>query len=169
LQQDLDAVACNTHKESPALLRTNGKTAGMMCACLSTGLIVCVAELFGSESLSQRYLFLSKLRHLYPELKLVVHDDACHLHKFSEVRAGECHYASLLAPPLMRFVCDEFHMVGHTDAWCLAHCNPKAPDVRPSLEGIRTSVCEFTFTWLSQYKYQTKHMSQFGFLFFCKR
>ena len=26
----------------------------------------------------------------------------------------------------------------------------------------RTSVCEFTFTWLSRFKHQTKHMSEYG-------
>ena len=34
------------------------------------------------------------------------------------------------------------------------------------MECFRSSVCEFTFTWLSQYKHQTKHMSQFTFNFF---
>ena len=29
-----------------------------------------------------------------------------------------------------------------------------------------TSVCEFTFTWLSAYRHQTKHMNRFGFNFF---
>ena len=31
---------------------------------------------------------------------------------------------------------------------------------------VRTSVCEFTFTWFSQYKHQSKHMSEWGFKFF---
>ena len=27
-------------------------------------------------------------------------------------------------------------------------------------------MCEFTFTWLSKYKHQTKHMNEYGFKFF---
>ena len=34
------------------------------------------------------------------------------------------------------------------------------------MQGIRTSVCEFTFTWLSRFRFQTKHMSEFGFKWF---
>ena len=45
-------------------------------------------------------------------------------------------------------------------------CAPDAPQHRDLLKGVRTSVCEFTFTWLSRYKHATKHMQQLGFQFF---
>ena len=97
---------------------------------------------------------------------MVVHDDACHLHKFTAARAKASEEAARMAPPTIRYACDVFHMTGHVDAWCLTHCNPKAADLATALEGIRSSVCEFTFTWLSQYQRQTKHMSEYGFKFF---
>ena len=66
----------------------------------------------------------------------------------------------------MTFVCDKFHMAGRTDAWCKRICDPELPSNSALLAGVRTSVCEFTFTWLSKYKHQTKHMNEYGFQFF---
>ena len=47
----------------------------------------------------------------------------------------------------------------------------KAPEVASrmegvSMEGVRTSVCDVTFTWLSQYKHHTKHMGEHVFVWF---
>ena len=100
------------------------------------------------------------------ELEIVVHDDACHLHKFGEARATSSTHAAAISPPAVRYACDGFHMTGHTDAWCLANCHPQSPPIAERMDGIRTSVCEFTFTWLSQYKHQTKHMSDGTFKWF---
>ena len=165
-QADLVAVACNTHKETDLVIAQLAKTAGVLCVCLSSGIIVLFREIFGCESLSQRYFLMADLAQQYPECNMIVHDDACHLHRFTEARAYMSALAARIAPPRIRYVCDIFHMSGHIDEWCMTHCNPKAPDVAPTLEGIRTSVCEFTFTWLSGYKYQTKHMSEWGFKVF---
>ena len=73
-----------------------------MCACLSNGVVVAFQECFGSESLLQRYLFLARLKALYPELTVVNHDDACHLHKFTEARKDESVFAAGIAPPAIR-------------------------------------------------------------------
>ncbi|CAK0904474.1 unnamed protein product [Prorocentrum cordatum] len=99
---------------------------------------------------------------------------ACNTHKeddsqqakFTERRASDSPQAARLAPPAISYICDAFHMSGHTDAWCKANCNPAAPHLKTLVEGVRTSVCEFTFTWMSQYKHQTKHMSEWGLKFF---
>ena len=163
---DLTAVACRTHKESESASAELSKTAGILCSCISSGIIVVFREMYGCESLSQRYVMLSDLLERYPECTMVVHDDACHLHKFAAARASWSPQSTRLAPPQVRYVCDPFHMAGHVDPWCLTHCNPACPDVAPALQNIRTSVCEFTFTWLSAYKHQTKHMSEWGFKLF---
>ena len=102
----------------------------------------------------------------HPEILAIVHDDACHLHKFCEKRADSFAQAARLSPPQIRYICDAFHMAGHNDAWCRVHCSPYAVDLLPLVKDVRTSVCEFTFTWFSQYKYQTKHMNQHGMKFF---
>ena len=96
----------------------------------------------------------------------MIHDDACHLHKFTEARKDDSAFAASIAPPAVRFICDVFHIAGHTDPWCLVTTHPKAPGNSALVEGVRTSVCEFTFTLLSQYKHATKHMSQFSFNLF---
>ena len=163
---DLSAVACGTHKESEPARAKCRHTAGVMFVCASDGTIVAFRECFGSESLSQRYLFVSWLKELYPELVVLVHDDACHLHKFAEARASSSDRARDIAPPWLRYICDGFHIAGHTGPWCLVTTHPKAPGNVELLVGVRTSVCEFTFTWLGRYKHATKHMSQFGFVWF---
>ncbi|CAK0860829.1 unnamed protein product [Prorocentrum cordatum] len=138
-EADLKAVACNTHKEDDSQQAKCARTAGVLCARLSSGIVVYMREMFGCESLSQR---------------------------FTERRASDSPQAARLAPPAISYICDAFHMSGHTDAWCKANCNPAAPHLKTLVEGVRTSVCEFTFTWMSQYKHQTKHMSEWGFKFF---
>jgi hypothetical protein len=163
---DLESVACGTHKEGMSAQRSLAKSAGILCAVLSSGIVVLVREIFGSESLSQRYLFISNLVDALPELTVVVHDDACHLFKFSSSRAHESEQAARLAQPRMQYICDPFHMTGHVDQWCKDNCDPKLPARAQTLKGVRSSVCEFTFTWLSQYKHQTKHMNEWGFKFF---
>ena len=163
---DLSAVICSTHKEGDILKAKCQRTAGVMCVCASDGTILAFRECFGTESLSQRYLFASAVKSLYPELRIMVHDDACHLHKFCANRAGDSAQARAIAPPELRYICDHFHIKGHTDPWCLVTTHPGIPGNAEELVGIRTSVCEFTFTWLSQYKHATKHMSQFGFQWF---
>jgi hypothetical protein len=153
-------------QESGTDIAKLAKSAGILCSCLSSGIVVAMREIFGCESLSQRYFFVADPVHLYPETKLIVHDDACHLHKFADRRKHLTPHASRIAPPQLLYVGDPFHMRGHTDEWCLTHCNPKAPNFALALQGIRASVCEFTFTWLSAYKHQSKHMSEWGFKFF---
>ena len=163
---DLHVVSCSTHKEGEDVRCKNQRTAGLLVACLTSGVVIAFQECFGAESLSQRSLFAAKVKALYPELVILVHDDACHMHKFTAARHQESAFAASLAPPALRHVCDGFHLAGHTDPWCLVNCNLDAPDVAEAMLGIRTSVCEFTFTWLSAYKYQTKHMSHHTFNWF---
>ena len=163
---DLAAVACGTHKEAEALQRSLARTAGVLCAVLSSGIVILMREMYGSESLSQRYLFISKVVDVLPDVSVLIHDDACHTSKFCSKRADESIHAARLAPPNLQHICDPFHMAGHTDAWCREHCDPRSAANAPLMEGIRSSVCEFTFTWLSRYKHQSKHMNEWGFKFF---
>ena len=75
--------------------------------------------------------------------------------------------AAALAPPAaMSFAIDPFHLGNRMDAFCRETCHPDLPRHAERLQEIRTSVCEFTFTWLSTYRRQTNHMKRFGFLFF---
>ena len=95
--EDLSAVACVTHKEHEPLQLA--KSAGVLCVCLSSGLIVLLREIFGCESLSQRYFALSEAKCLLPEAVLCVHDDACHLLKYAERRKQDCDVQNALHAP----------------------------------------------------------------------
>ena len=139
---DLQSVTCGTHKEGEKEKLAHAQTAGILCACLTSGLVVRVREIFGAESLSQRYFFIADLKALYQELEIIVHDDACHLHKFAASRASSSAHAASVAPDSLCFVCDGFHLSGHKDPWCLANCNPDAPPFAERMRDIRTSVCE---------------------------
>ena len=61
----------------------------MLCACLSDGVILHMEEIYGCESLSQRYVSVAAVKALMPSLCVVVHDDACHLHKYAARRAKD--------------------------------------------------------------------------------
>jgi hypothetical protein len=163
---DLQVSLCGTHKESEQERTLHAQTAGVLCACLSSGTIVSVREIFGAESLSQRYFLVADLKALYPELDLIDHDDACHLHKFAAARASHSAHAASIAPPDFLYAIDGFHVSGHTDSWCLTNCHPDVPSFAGRLRGFRSSVCEFTFTWLSAFKHASKHMSEHSFKFF---
>lgn len=67
---DLESVACTTHKEGGAQA-TLAKSAGLLCACLSSGLIIHTQEVFGSESLSQRYMCVAAIKALLPEMQIL--------------------------------------------------------------------------------------------------
>ena len=95
--EDLSAVACVTHKEHEPLQLA--KSAGVLCVCPSSGLIVLLREIFGCESLSQRYFALSEAKCLLPEAVLCVHDDACHLLKYAERRKQDCDVQNALHAP----------------------------------------------------------------------
>ena len=72
---DLASLACSTHKESSTAQRQLAKSAGMLCVCLSEGLILHMQEIYGCESLSQRYFCVAAVKALLPTLTTVVHDD----------------------------------------------------------------------------------------------
>ena len=86
---------------------------------------------------------------LKDDLRAIVHDDACHLAKYSLKRAQQCDLAGKMAG--LKWVLDRFHSKGHVDRWCLEHCHP---DVHPSVtEGLNTSVCEMVNSLIGRHKH----------------
>ena len=87
LQEILD-VQCQTHKQEPSSSKAkNNRAGGLLAACRSDGLIVHVQEYQGAEALSQRYTFLANCKSVYTDIRVIVHDDACHLRRFAENRS----------------------------------------------------------------------------------
>ena len=78
------ASECSTHKETDAHISAAARTAGFLTAVSASGIVAHVDELICAESLSQRYRFLAIVVFHMPDLKLVVHDDACHLRLMAE-------------------------------------------------------------------------------------
>ena len=48
-----------------------------------SGLVADWVEIIGSESRIQRYMFVANVVEHCPAVRLVVHDDACHMAKYS--------------------------------------------------------------------------------------
>ena len=76
---DLGASVCRTHKEGQRRARANG----WLLACTPDGFALHAKAYYGSESLPQRHFFLAELVTAYPEAKIIIHDDACHIRKFA--------------------------------------------------------------------------------------
>ena len=148
-------MKCNTTKEKCNV--TKHKTSGICAAVYNCGIIAGITELFGSESLSQVYMFLVWLVKEMPNFPhLLAYDDACHLKRFicNPVRADKSEISKLLAT--LRIVVDKMHFVNHVDKWCRRNVNPYLDE---TFKDINTEACEQTFHFIAKYKYATKHMS----------
>lgn len=169
----LSSLTCATHKmgarsarEVPdargprkrrALCR---RTGGFLVAVTPEGFVTDAFEFTGTESCAQRYLFLARLRELYPDLDVVCHDDACHLRRFAQRFAGNGGLAEKLSYPRMRYVLDRFHASAHTDPWCKENVHPGTPENVALLGDRNTSACEILFHWLARYKHSFRHMGR---------
>ena len=157
---DLTSSSCNTHKETERLRRVTARAGGWLFALTGDGCILHMMEFMGAESLSQRYFFLAELKERFPELVVVVHDDACHLWRYATARSTESTMALSLAFPNMAYITDRLHGQGHTDKWCLENCQPDNDHNKPLVKNVNTSICEQTFSILSRYKHAIRHMAK---------
>jgi hypothetical protein len=122
-RRELGELDCTTHKlgtkvrEPPSRARY-ARSGGFLVACTPDGFVADATEFMGAESCSQRYIFLARLKELYPALRVLLHDDACHLRRFAAAREHCSEFARELAYPRMHFVLDRFHAPAHVDPWC---------------------------------------------------
>lgn len=78
-------LQCKTEKRKQAA--NKHRSAGICCAVSNRGIIVGITELFGCESLSQVYVFLTWLWYTIATFpKLFAYDDTCHLKRFVNSR-----------------------------------------------------------------------------------
>jgi hypothetical protein len=103
------------------------RSGGFLVACTPEGFVTDAFEFMGAESCSQRYLFVARLKELFPDLNVLMHDDACHLRRFADGRAHRSPFAKLLAYPQMHYILDRFHARSHVDQWCKDNVHPKIP------------------------------------------
>ena len=145
-------LTCKTEKNTQ--MANKHRTAGLCCAVYNCGIVVAVTELFGSESLTQVYLFLIwmwKTLLLFPHL--LAYDDACQLKRFCNKRLGTV-AARFIANLIM--VVDKLHFKNHIDKWCRQNVNPHKVK---EFNDLNTEACEQTFVFISKFKHATKHMS----------
>ena len=143
------------------------RSGGFLVACASNGLVLDAVEFYGAESLPQRYFFVARLREQLGErLRVVVHDDACHVRRFADRRQGHNEFARSLAFPAITYVVDHFHSATHVDPWCRENCHPETPGMQAVLDGVKTSVCEATTSWLGRYKHTVRKMDRWAANFF---
>ena len=127
-----------------------------------------ILEFLGSESCMQRYMFLARLKALYPELMLLFHDDACHLRRFAAKFAERSEAARAISYPALLFALDRFHARGHVDKWCLENVHPGVDELSAALDGVNTSRNEILFQWLARYKHTFRKMNQWTGNFFAQ-
>eukprot|EP00959_Pyramimonas_sp_CCMP1952_P395680 8290903-Pyramimonas_sp.AAC.1 len=65
-----------------------------------------------AEPLSQRHRFLAIVAAHMPDLKIVVHDDACHLRLMAEKNGEGTAVAARLATEAS-YIVDDYHSSGH--------------------------------------------------------
>ena len=75
-----------------------------------------------------------------PELRVVVHDDACHLRLMAESKKSSTPIAQRLAHD-MKYIVDEYHSTGHVGKWCSENCLPALPENKALLNGFPTNIC----------------------------
>lgn len=152
-------LQCKTDKSQYAA--DKHRAAGTCYSIYNCGIIVGITELYGSESLTQVYMFLVWLYETMDSFpKLLAYDDACHLKRFMNKRM-DTPIGKLLGS--LTVVVDKFHFKNHVDKWCRANVNPyKVPD----FQNLNTEVCEETFRHVARYRHITKHMSYGSFHLF---
>ena len=129
-----------------------------MIATTSNGFVVHAKEFVGAESIPQRYFFLAEIAAQLPELRVVVHDDACHLRKFASKHQGRSEVARRLAFPRVQYVIDKMHARGHVDKWCKENCHPDLPSNAEAIRGLKTPACETKNSVLGRHKFALRHM-----------
>lgn len=158
---DLASTSCTTHKEGTRgykKLVRQGRLCGWLIATTSNGFVVHAKEFVGAESIPQRYFFLAEIAAHVPELRVVVHDDACHLRKFATKQQGQSTVARRLAFPHVQYIIDKMHARGHVDQWCKANCHPEVPSNAEAIRGLKTPACETKNSVLGRHKFALRHM-----------
>ena len=162
---ELNLVDCKTHKENTKdykRLIKQGRFGGLLIAVTDKGFIVHAETFVGAESIPQRYFFVAKVAAKLPELRAVIHDDACHLRRFSEKHAWRSELGHRLSD--LHWVLDRMHAKTHKDPWCLSHCHP---DVNETImAGFNSSAAESCNSTIGRHRFATRHMRPFVRSFF---
>ena len=95
---------------------------------------------------------------VFPQILVVVHDDACHMRRYTTNSQDHEELQAQIAHPMVTYVLDRFDARGHLDAWCRATCCTTSPQMQDIVADAVTSICEITFAWLAKYKHMVRKM-----------
>ena len=121
------------------------------------GIVVDFCEFLGTESLSQRYFHVAKLKASLQELRYLVHDDECHLRMFAHARRDSSDMSWSIAYPQLQYVLDRQHAPGHKDEWCKQNVHRELPEYAQKLLGFNTQAGEQCNAYLARLKFCLRH------------
>eukprot|EP00959_Pyramimonas_sp_CCMP1952_P101973 2132600-Pyramimonas_sp.AAC.1 len=102
-----------------------------------------------------------------PELKTLVHDDACHVRAFALCRVADAAEGSMAARlGGFQFIQDWPHNLGHVDPTCREEYFPTVAANEATLGSFPTPICESVNAQLSLLAHTVHHMGRWVCLFF---
>ena len=162
VREEADESTCNTQKHHGA--RMCHTSCGILIGCYPCGVIPLFEELFGSESKSQVFAYVTDfLGEVNPqELEFLIYDDACHLGPYATNYSKsnkKTHTEATKKMAALKHVVDKLHFKGHVGTWCHQNCNPYSI---PALKDCNTVICEQSFKWINGYA-NVKSMNEYRF------
>lgn len=160
--EEAEESSCNTQKHHGAKMCHT--SAGILIGCSPCGVIPLFEELFGSESKSQVFSYVTDfLGEVNPKsMEYLIYDDACHLGPYAtnySKSKKKTHTEATKKMAALKHVVDKLHFKGHVGSWCHKHCNPYSV---PALKDVNTVICEQSFRWVNKYV-NVKAMNEYRF------
>ena len=136
------------------------RTGGVMVAVTGDAVVLDVQQFGGAEHLGCKSLFLARVKELYPQIVVCVHDDACHLRRFVQNQKFTTMIGQAVTYPNMTYVVDKYHHRFHKDEWCRHNTNPYLPEHISIMAGVNTSACELLNARMRHWKNTFKYLHQ---------
>ena len=95
-------------------------------------------------------------------LTAVIHDDACHVLRYSPKHQNTSPLARQISS--MSWVLDRFHSAGHVDSWCKERCHPSVHE--ELMRDVNSSACERVNAQLGRHKFVYRAMQKGNSTFF---
>ena len=133
--------ACQTNEKSESHVTAAAKTTVVLTAVTASGLILDFSELNGARFDVSEVLFRGEVGFRLDDIKVVVHDDACHLRLVAESLQQDGGIAQTLGTSFA-YIIDDFHSSGHVGSSSKEHCLLGLWEHRRVLDGFPTGMCE---------------------------
>ena len=145
---------CKINKE---YFYNKNRTAGLILATHSCGIILSYNEMITSEGLTQIANLIESTIKINSSIKYVCYDTGCKL--AAHVNNKEYNYSQCIKN--LEFFIDRFHLGNHVKA-----CQKFSCDTNEIVKLINSSICESEFYTFGKYKHTVKHMTRYHYMFF---